>query len=64
MDTSVQQSSESHSSMSYDVGTLVQVHQLMPNGYHHGKFNAKKDQIVDPSSPLRDIDEAHCSTLA
>lgn len=64
MNTSKKTSSASHRSISDDIGMAFQVHPLNPDIYSRDRIYAMLDQIVDPMSPKRYIDEAHCRALA
>lgn len=46
-----------------DVGKAVQVHHLNCKHYRHEGIYARVNQIVDPSSPLHDTDEAYIRAL-
>lgn len=63
-DIVVQQSFESHLSMSDDTRKAVQMNLLNIDHYHHEKLYASEKQIVNLNRSLRDIDEDRCHALS
>lgn len=63
MNTSPQKSSESNPFMPDDIGNVLQVLALRPDGYLQEEIYTRMVQSVDPNFALRDINEAHCRTL-
>lgn len=55
-----QNSTERRTPISSDVEKTVQIPLRNRDDYRHDKIYTKANQIVDPSSPLRDIDGTHC----
>lgn len=51
-------------SMSDEIERAAQVHPLNPDSYRREGICALVNQIVHPNNPHRNINEAHCHTLA
>lgn len=64
MNTSSQESSKSHRSMSDDIGKAAQSYPFNINHYLNEEIHVRVDQISDSNSTLRDADQSHCRTLA
>lgn len=59
----VQQSSDSHLSMSDDIRKAVEVHGMNLGHYSYKDIHASMDQLVAPINRVCEIDEAHCYAL-